>query len=155
MVARRAAAKHGAMATKPPAGAPIVERVAGWSARRSRLWAAVVGQVVRSPLVLGLATVTLLALAAPVLSPHLEDAGIHDLPANVPVVRSLLDIQRAFPGGPEPAKVVVTGSDLTSPAVTGAVARLHGIKGNRGGAVRGFSRGARPKADNRKMPFAR
>jgi RND superfamily putative drug exporter len=115
-----------------------VERAAGWSARRSRLWAAVVGQVVRRPLVLGgLATVTLLALAAPVLSLHLQDAGIYDLPAKVPVVRSLLDIQRAFPGGPEPAKVVVTGSDLTSPAVTGAVARLPGIKGNGGGAARG------------------
>ena len=107
------------------------------AARRSRLWAAVVGQVVRRPLVLGgLATVTLLAMAAPVISLHLEDAGIHDLPANVPVVRSLLDIQRAFPGGPSPAEVVVTGGDLTSPAVTGAVARLHAEAAATGGAIR-------------------
>jgi len=42
----------------------------------------------------GLAAVTLVAMAAPVLSLHLQDAGIRDLPANVPVVRNLLDIQR-------------------------------------------------------------
>ena len=48
------------------------------AARRSRLWGAVVGAVVRRPLALGgLAAVALLALAAPVLSLRLEDAGIH------------------------------------------------------------------------------
>jgi hypothetical protein len=33
--------------------------------------------------------------------------------------------------------------------------RPFGIKGNGGGAARGFWRGAPPKADNRNMPFAR
>ncbi len=95
------------------------------AARRSRLWGAVVGAVVRRPLALGgLAAVALLALATPLLSLHLEDAGIHDLPASVPVVRNLLDIQRAFPGGPNPAQVVVTGTDLGSRQVGEAVTAM-------------------------------
>ena len=106
------------------------------AARRSRLWGAVVGAVVRRPLALGgLATVALLTLAAPVLTLHLEDAGVHDLPASVPVIHSLMDIQRAFPGGPSPAEVVVTG-DVSSPLVTGAITRLHAEVGATHGVIR-------------------
>jgi RND superfamily putative drug exporter len=95
------------------------------AARPSRVWGAVVRAVVRRPLALGgLAVVALLALASPVLALHLEDAGIHEFPASVPVVRTVLAIQQAFPGGPEPAQVVVTGDDLSGPAVTGAVAAI-------------------------------
>jgi RND superfamily putative drug exporter len=90
----------------------------------------VVGAVVRRPLVLGgLAAAALLTLAAPLLTLHLEDAGIHDLPTSVPVVRNLLDIQRAFPGGPSPAQVVVTGTDLASARVD------HAIDGMRAGVA--------------------
>jgi RND superfamily putative drug exporter len=80
----------------------------------------------RSLLLGGLAIVTLLALAAPMLSPHLPDAGIRDLPDKVPVVRSLLDIQRAFPGGPGPAEVVVTHGAIREPITTA----LFGTPGN-------------------------
>jgi len=55
---------------------------------------------------------------------RLADAGFHDLPANIPVVQNLLATQRAFPGGPAPAEVVVTGRDLSGPAVRDAVAAL-------------------------------
>jgi uncharacterized membrane protein YdfJ with MMPL/SSD domain len=41
-----------------------------------------------------------------------------------PVVQNLLAIQRAFPGGPAPAEVVVTGQDLSGSAVSRAVAQL-------------------------------
>jgi RND superfamily putative drug exporter len=93
----------------------------------SRFWRLLVRAVVRRPLAWGgLATVVLLALAVPVLSLHLEDPGIHDLPSSVPVVRNLIDISDAFPGGPAPAEVVVTGSDLGGKAVSEAVAALHG-----------------------------
>ena len=95
------------------------------AARPSRVWGAVVRAVVRRPLALGgLAVVALVALASPVLALHLEDAGIHEFPASVPVVRTVLAIQQAFPGGPEPAQVVVTGDDLSGPAVAGAVAAI-------------------------------
>jgi RND superfamily putative drug exporter len=93
----------------------------------SAFWRLLVRAVVRRPLAWGgVATVVLLALAAPVLSLHLEDAGIHELPSSVPVVRNMIDISDAFPGGPAPAEVVVTGSDLGGKAVSEAVAALHG-----------------------------
>jgi putative drug exporter of the RND superfamily len=95
-------------------------------ARESRMWHAVVNRVVRRPLAWGgLTLAVLVALAGPLLGLKLQDAGIHGLPASVPVVRSLLDIQQAFPGGPAPAEVVVTGGDVSGPAVRGAVAGLH------------------------------
>jgi putative drug exporter of the RND superfamily len=95
------------------------------AARPSRLWGAVVRAVVRRPLALGgLALVGLLALASPVLALHLEDPGIHEFPASVPIVRTVLALQQAFPGGPEPAQVVVTGDDLSGPAVTGAISAI-------------------------------
>jgi RND superfamily putative drug exporter len=97
------------------------------AASDSRFWRLLVRAVVRRPLAWGgVATVALLALAVPVLSLHLEDPGIHDLPSSVPVVRSLIDISDAFPGGPAPAEVVVTGSNLGGKAVSEAVAALHG-----------------------------
>jgi putative drug exporter of the RND superfamily len=118
----------------------LLSLVGGWSdrgripflgkrhtaARRSRIWDLAVRAVVRRPLALGgLAAAALLALAVPMLSMHLEDPGIHDLPTSVPVVRSLLDIQQAFPGGPAPAEVVVTGQDLGGARVSDAIAAMH------------------------------
>ncbi len=99
-------------------------------ARESRLWHAVVRVVVRHPLVTGgMAVVALGVLAAPALNLTLQDSGIHDLPDNVPVVRTLDAIQAAFPGGSQPAEVVVTGSDLTSPSVATAVRELESYAG--------------------------
>ena len=70
------------------------------------------------------------------LSLNLESPGIHSLPAGVPVVRSLMDISQAFPGGPAPAEVVVTGSDLGGRQVSQAVAALHGQVAATHGAIR-------------------
>jgi RND superfamily putative drug exporter len=93
----------------------------------SKLWAALVHRVVRHPAVWGaVAVVGMLALAAPALGMRLSNSGIHDLPANIPVVQNLLATQRAFPGGPAPAEVVVTGAGLTGPAVRHAVTALQG-----------------------------
>ncbi len=107
------------------------------AARESRFWGMLARAVVRRPLIWGgVATALLLALAAPVLSLNLENPGIHSLPSNVPVVRSLIDISQAFPGGPEPAEVVVTGSDLGGKQVSEAVAALHGEVAATHGAIR-------------------
>ena len=109
-------------------------------ARESRFWGMLARAVVRRPLIWGgVAVAVLLALAAPVLSLNLEDAGIHSLPSNVPVVRSLMDISQAFPGGPAPAEVVVTssgGADLGGQQVTAAVAALHREVAASHGAIR-------------------
>ena len=109
-------------------------------ARESRFWGMLARAVVRRPLIWGgVAAAVLLALAAPVLSLNLEDAGIHSLPSNVPVVRSLMDISQAFPGGPAPAEVVVTssgGADLGGQQVGAAVAALHREAAASHGAIR-------------------
>jgi RND superfamily putative drug exporter len=106
-------------------------------ARDSKFWGVLAHAVVKRPLVWGgVATLALLALAAPVLSLNLEDSGIHSLPANVPVVRSLMDIAQAFPGGPEPAEVVLTGSDLGGKRVSQAVSALHREVAATHGAIR-------------------
>ncbi len=107
------------------------------AAHESRFWGMLARAVVRRPLIWGgVAAAVLLALAAPALSLNLEDAGIHSLPSNVPVVRSLMDISQAFPGGPEPAEVVVTGADLGGKPVRAAVAALNGQVAATHGAIR-------------------
>jgi putative drug exporter of the RND superfamily len=104
------------------------------AARPSRLWRAVVTAVTRRPLALGgLAAVALLALAAPLLTLNLEDPGINSLPSSVPVVRTLMAIETAFPGGPAPAEVVVTGSDVATAQMNTALAALqHQVAGSHG-----------------------
>ncbi|HEX2743539.1 MAG TPA: MMPL family transporter [Streptosporangiaceae bacterium] len=107
------------------------------AASQSRFWGLLARAVVRRPLAWGgVAVAALLVLAVPVLSLHLEDPGIHELPSNVPVVRSLLAISQAFPGGPEPAYVVVTGSDLGGPQVRQAVSELDVKAAASHGAIR-------------------
>jgi RND superfamily putative drug exporter len=105
------------------------------AARPSRLWRAVVTAVTRRPLALGgLAAVALLALATPLTTLHLEEPGLDQFSANVPVIRTMDSILTAFPGGPAPAEVVLTGSGLTSPqfshemtALKSAVDASHGV----------------------------
>jgi putative drug exporter of the RND superfamily len=107
------------------------------AAHESRFWGLLARAVVRRPVAWGgLAAAALIALAIPVLGLHLEDPGIHELPSNVPVVRALIAISDAFPGGPEPAEVVVTGSDLGGAQVSRAVAALHSEVAATHGAIR-------------------
>jgi RND superfamily putative drug exporter len=107
------------------------------AARESRFWGLLARAVVRRPLACGgLAAAALAAMAVPVLSLHLENPGIHALPSDIPVVRSLLDISQAFPGGPAPAEVVVTGSDLGGKQVSQAITALHGQVRATHGAIR-------------------
>jgi RND superfamily putative drug exporter len=93
-------------------------------ARPSRLWGALVLRVVRRPLLCGGAAVLgLLALAVPALGMRTGSPPI-DLPSRLPVVHTLDQIQRAFPGRPAPAQVVVTGGNVSSPAMRSEVAAL-------------------------------
>jgi len=95
------------------------------AARRSRVWEAVARRVVAKPVLIGgAAALALAALAAPALNMHLANPGFRDLPTDIPVVQNLLAIQHEFPGGPAPAEVVVTGQDLSGPAVRHAVAAI-------------------------------
>jgi RND superfamily putative drug exporter len=105
-------------------------------ARSSRLWAGLVRRVVRRPVIWGgIGVVALLALGAPALGMRLESPAI-DLPTNLPVVRTLDQIQQEFPGRPAPAEVVLTGTHLDSPAIRQDVAALS-AQATAGGAIRG------------------
>ena len=107
------------------------------TARPSRAWRAVVTAVTRRPLALGgLAAVALLALATPLATLHLQDPGIASFPDSVPVVRTLDQVLTAFPGGPAPAEVVVTGDNLTGPQFTSALTALKDAAAASHGAIR-------------------
>ena len=95
------------------------------AARRSRVWEALARRVVAKPVLIGgAAAVALAALATPALGMRLANPGFRDLPTSIPVVQNLLTTQRAFPGGPAPAEVVVTGQNLSGPAVRHAVTAI-------------------------------
>ena len=69
------------------------------------------------------AALALLALAAPALGMRTGTPAI-DLPAKLPAVQTLDQIQHAFPGRPAPAQVVVTGGDVSGPLMRAQVAAL-------------------------------
>jgi RND superfamily putative drug exporter len=95
------------------------------AARPSRLWAGLVRRVVRHPAGWGsVALLAMLALAAPALGLRLGNPPDGGFPAKVPVVATLDRIDRAFPGSPAPAQVVLTGQDLSRPQVTHAISAL-------------------------------
>jgi len=66
----------------------------------------------------------LLALAIPAFGLHTAEPGLQGLPHKLAIVRTLDRIQTAFPGGPTPAHVVVSGRNVDSPQVRGAIAKL-------------------------------
>jgi len=107
------------------------------AARPSRLWAALARRVVRHPAAWGsVAALAMLALAAPGLGLRLGNPPDGGFSAKVPVVATLDRIDRAFPGHPAPAEVVVTGHDLGGVAVRRALAALRADASSRG-PVRG------------------
>ncbi len=94
---------------------------------RSRLWGALVTRVVARPLVWGgLAVVVLGGLAFPALGMRLGNPSLN-LPSNLPVVRTMALISHDFPGGPDPAQVVVEGPGVASQAFGDALARLRSL----------------------------
>ena len=112
---------------------PLLRRRA--AARPSRLWGALVRRVVAHPLAWGGVTaLALLALAAPALGMRIGSPAI-DAPAGLPAVQTMDRIQQAFPQGPSPAEVVVTGTGLRGPLVTRAVTEL-AAQATPGGAIR-------------------
>jgi RND superfamily putative drug exporter len=98
------------------------------AARESRLWAGLARRVVRHPVAWGsVALIGMLALAAPAAGLRLANPADGGFPKDVPVVQSVNEIQRAFPGSPAPAQVVLTArspGQLTSPALATALTRL-------------------------------
>jgi putative drug exporter of the RND superfamily len=92
--------------------------------KESRFWAGLASRVVGKPLLYGgIAAASLLALSAPALGMRLGNPSV-DLPSNLGVVQVLTEIQHKFPAKPAPADVVVSGSNLASPAMHREISAL-------------------------------
>ncbi len=91
----------------------------------SRVWSALVDRVLGHPkLAAGLALALLVVLAIPALSLHTSNSGVSGLPKDIGIVRTYDRVQAAFPGGEEPAEVVVSARDVTAPPVAAAIRQL-------------------------------
>jgi putative drug exporter of the RND superfamily len=102
----------------------------------STFWAGLAKRVVRRPLLYGgAAALALLALSAPALGMRLGNPSV-DLPSNLGVVQVLEQIQHKFPAKPAPADVVVSGSNLTSPAMHREITALE-TRAAAGGPIHG------------------
>ena len=96
----------------------------------SRAWALALRPALRHPAAAALiTTAALLVLAVPALSMHTRLMGFGDLPRQLAVVHSYERVQHAFPGAQTPAVVAVQASDVQSPAMRSAIARLQVLAG--------------------------
>ena len=95
------------------------------SGGESPMWGAVVDRVLNRPraamLIAGGAT---LALAIPAFGMHTSNPGLQGLPSRLPIVKTLNRMQAAFPGGVQPADVVIEARNVTTPQVQQAIARM-------------------------------
>jgi len=102
----------------------------------SRAWTGLARRVVTRPLVWGGAGVlALLVISGPALGMRFGSPSV-DLPTNLPIVHTFDQIAQDFPGTSAPAQVVLTGSDLTTPAVQRQVAALE-ARATANGPIRG------------------
>jgi putative drug exporter of the RND superfamily len=92
----------------------------------SRVWRAVLAVALRRPLIsAALATVALGALAAPSLRLNLQGESIDDFAGgSIPAIDTFKEIRTVFPGGAEPAQVVIAAPDVTAAPVTEAIERF-------------------------------
>jgi RND superfamily putative drug exporter len=93
--------------------------------RRStgRFWNAVLRPVLAHPgISAALAAGVLLVLAAPALGMHTEKLRMEQqLPKNASLITTYRHITAAFPGGPDPAQIVVKATDIQAPSVRQAI----------------------------------
>jgi uncharacterized membrane protein YdfJ with MMPL/SSD domain len=91
----------------------------------SRIWDLVLRPVLRFPWVaVALSSGVLVALALPLFGMHTSFLSGDDIPRQLQVERTYTEIQRAFPGAPQPAQVVVSAADVNAPAVRHALAQM-------------------------------
>jgi RND superfamily putative drug exporter len=90
----------------------------------SRVWAAILTRVLARPGMSALLAVgVLLALAAPVVGLRTEMLSVEKvLPKCTPIVQRYEHIMNVFPGGPDPAEIVIKAPDIQAPQVRQAIA---------------------------------
>ncbi|MFC0530593.1 MMPL family transporter [Phytohabitans kaempferiae] len=100
-------------------------RIPGLYRRQSngRFWRFVLRVVLRRPgISAALAAGALIALALPALGMRPASDGIEGVKHDKAAIKTYDQVQAAFPGGADPATVVIKAPDVTGPAVTAAIA---------------------------------
>jgi RND superfamily putative drug exporter len=91
----------------------------------SRVWGWILRPVLRFPAIsAALAVAVLVVLALPVRGIHTKLLSFTDLPRDIPIVKTFIEIQRAFPGAQTPAQVVVEAPNVRAPEVQAAISKL-------------------------------
>lgn len=92
--------------------------------RESRFWTAVLKGVLAKPVVsVVVAAGALLAIAAPALGMKTQNLTLdQEFGDSLPIVQTYNRVNDAFPGGSDPAEVVVKAADINAPEVTAALA---------------------------------
>ncbi|MEV6106703.1 MMPL family transporter [Streptomyces sp. NPDC051940] len=101
-----------------------IKRVDGHGNGESRVWKAVLTRVLRAPkTALALAAGVLLAIALPAVGMNTANLTLdQEFGDSLPIVQTYDRVNAAFPGGSDPAQVVVRADDIDSPEVQGAIA---------------------------------
>ena len=100
-------------------------RKPGQRVGENRFWSAVLGPVLRRPLLSGaLAAGFLILLAVPALRLQTSQNSTQSYPRSLAVIRAYDKIQQAFPGDALAAQVVVRAPDVRSDAVRSAIGEL-------------------------------
>jgi len=104
----------------------------------SRFWGAVLDRVLARPvLAVVVATGALLAVAAPAVGMKTQNLTLdQEFGDSLPIVQTYNRVNEAFPGGSEPAEVVVHADDINAPEVKSALAGFR-EKAIESGATRG------------------
>jgi uncharacterized membrane protein YdfJ with MMPL/SSD domain len=104
---------------------PFLGRLRRKDGGENRVWSAILTPALRRPLISAvIAGAALVALASPVLGVHTAISGLDSLPNSTKEVQAIHAVQDAFPGGPQPAVVVVKAKDVSTSAVRHAITGL-------------------------------
>ncbi|MFD3836236.1 MMPL family transporter [Streptomyces sp. NPDC058642] len=92
--------------------------------RESRFWTAVLGGVLKRPMIsVVVAAGVLLAIAAPAVGMKTQNLTLdQEFGDSLPIVQTYDRVNEAFPGGSDPAEVIVKADDINAPEVTDALA---------------------------------
>jgi RND superfamily putative drug exporter len=103
---------------------PFLRRRARRAGGESRFWSAVLDRVLARPVLSVLvATGALLAVAAPAVGMKTQNLTLdQEFGDSLPIVQTYERVNEAFPGGSEPAEVVVRADDINAPEVKSALA---------------------------------
>ncbi|WP_399891111.1 MMPL family transporter [Streptomyces sp. BBFR51] len=99
-------------------------RPSGGTTEGSRFWTAVLRRVLAKPLLAAAVAVgALLAVAAPALGMKTQNLTLdQEFGDSLPIVQTYNRVNEAFPGGSDPAEVVVKADDINAPEVRAALA---------------------------------